>query len=217
MDWGLNYPNGNPPPSSSFDRDGSILGGHIGIQHQFGQWVLGAEVSLSDGFGAKNITGINLWSPQVGDLRTHMGPLVTATGRVGYSMNRWLGYVKAGFAGANIRLDADDNVPPDFGFSTRNFHTGWTAGVGVELLEGPQSLVVIEWCRLGDNGPLERGQRLADRVDVHLAEYFVELQFVFGDRLQALDAGVVGVAHLDGVGDRPDGVGQPMPDDHLAV
>jgi hypothetical protein len=34
--------------------------------------------------------------------------LTTATGRVGYAQDRWLGYVKGGWAGADVDLDILD-------------------------------------------------------------------------------------------------------------
>jgi outer membrane immunogenic protein len=133
VDWALDYPFGNPPASSSFNNDGLIAGGQIGIQQQFGNWVLGGEVSISGGFSPNTIKGVNLFGGSTaGTLRTDIDWLLLATARVGYASGPWLGYVKGGYAGAMINLDTDDNVPPDFVSSSGTWHNGWTIGGGVE-------------------------------------------------------------------------------------
>ncbi|MDX2156308.1 MAG: outer membrane beta-barrel protein [Hyphomicrobiaceae bacterium] len=131
VDSGLVYPFGNAG-SPTFDLDGAVAGGHIGAQHQFGRWVIGAEVSLTSGFDGQTLTGINLFAPGVGEMRSDIDWLVTATGRLGYAWDHWLAYVKGGYAGAMVEISADDNVPPDWGFERRDMHHGWTVGVGAE-------------------------------------------------------------------------------------
>jgi outer membrane immunogenic protein len=146
MDWGLAYPFGAPPASSDFNNDGVIAGGHLGYQHQFGPWVLGAEVSLTGGFDKDTLGGIDLFGGStVGVLQTDIDWMVLATARVGYAWDRWLAYVKGGYAGAMIELHSDDNVPPDFIATSRKLHSGWTVGIGAEYMVASSVMLGIEY------------------------------------------------------------------------
>ena len=161
LDWGLDYPFATPQSFvSRFNSEKLITGAHIGLQQQFGNWVVGGELSLSGGFRSSTINGVDLFAPGVGVLQTQIGSLVTATARVGYSWDQWLGYVKGGFAGAHVRLSADDNVPPDFGFQTRNFHSGWTVGAGVERMFISGVILGLEY------NYVDLGQNRSDQVVV---------------------------------------------------
>ena len=141
VDWGVDYTrfvNSLPVTdffSGSNNNDGPFVGGHIGVQHQYGRWVVGGELALSAGFDDGTTRGITLFPAfPTGIVRTEIDWLFTATARLGYSWDRWLGYVKGGYAGAMISLDTNDNVtfPPDFVSSTRDMHHGWTVGAGLE-------------------------------------------------------------------------------------
>jgi outer membrane immunogenic protein len=146
MDWALDYPFAAPPASSSFNNDGAIAGGHLGYQHQFGQWVVGVEVSLTGGFDKDTLDGINLFAASTaGVLRTDIDWMLLATARVGYAWDRWLAYVKGGYAGAMIELHTDDNVPPDYVSTSRKLHSGWTVGVGAEYMVASGVMLGIEY------------------------------------------------------------------------
>lgn len=139
LDWDLSYPFGSPigngpiRANTGFSSDSFAVGGQIGIMRQFSHWVIGAEVSLSSGGGAQTVGGVPLWANiPIGTLTADVDWLFTATARLGYAWDRWLVYAKGGYAGAYVRLDANDHVPPEFGFETRNFASGWTAGLGAE-------------------------------------------------------------------------------------
>jgi outer membrane immunogenic protein len=133
LDWALDYPFGSPPASSTFSESTAIAGGHLGLQRQFGNWVLGAELSLSAGFRTQTRENVDLFGgANVGQLRADIDWLLLGTGRIGYAWDRWQGYVKGGYAGAMINLSTDDNVPPDFLSSSERVHHGWTVGGGLE-------------------------------------------------------------------------------------
>ena len=132
MDWGLDY---SPVLffSEETNNDGPFVGGHIGVQHQYGRWVVGGELALSGGFDSDTVRDVPLFGGiPVGTLKSEIDWLFTATARLGYSWDRWLGYVKGGYASAAIRLSTDDNVPGDFVSTTRDIHHGWTVGAGLE-------------------------------------------------------------------------------------
>jgi outer membrane immunogenic protein len=146
VDWNLDYPFATPIKSTTkFDTDHFIAGGHLGYQRQFDAWVIGAEVAVDAGFDEQTIGGVNLWSPGVGSLETRMGPLFTATGRLGYARDRWLAYAKGGYAGANISLNSDDGVPPNYYSKSSDWHNGWTVGGGLEYALFPSMSVGVEY------------------------------------------------------------------------
>lgn len=146
MDWDLDYPFGAGTFSNSFDNSGVILGGHIGWQQQRGRWVTGVEVSLSGGFDSETRGGINLFGASTaGTLSTDIDVLLLITGRLGYTWDRSMIYVKGGYAGARIDLATDDNVPPDWVSRTRDYYNGWTVGGGYEYMLMPNVILGLEY------------------------------------------------------------------------
>jgi len=57
--------------------------------------------------------------------------LMTATGRVVYSWDRWMLYAKGGFAGAGDKYYAFD-TGANYNFTGLENRLGWTAGAGIE-------------------------------------------------------------------------------------
>jgi outer membrane immunogenic protein len=136
VDWGLGYTGitaNDLPGTFGFNHDGVIAGGQLGLQFQSGKWVFGTELALSGGHSASRIDDVQLFFDNaVGTLETKVDWMVLATARLGYASDKWLAYVKGGYAGAMISVSSDDNVPPDWGFQDRRLHHGWTLGGGVE-------------------------------------------------------------------------------------
>ncbi|MBS0234649.1 MAG: porin family protein [Proteobacteria bacterium] len=147
VDWNLNYPYAGPVRSDrKFDTDHFLGGGFVGLQRQFGHWVVGGEVGVDAGFSSQNIGGVDLYlGNDVGTLETKVGPLFSATARLGYAQDRWLAYVKGGYAGANISLNSDDGVPPDYYSHSSDWHNGWKAGGGIEYALLPSTSVGLEY------------------------------------------------------------------------
>ncbi len=101
---------------ATFDVNGGMVGGQLGYNWQFGQFVYGVE-------------GDGDWT----DLRGSFANcpfaffLATARGRLGFAADRWLPYVTGGLAVGNIRA-----AVPDFaGIDKTN--AGWTVGGGLEF------------------------------------------------------------------------------------
>ena len=108
----------------SRDASGVIGGAQIGYNWQTGPMLVGLEVSGS---------GSSLTTPApLGRLNA----LFTATGRLGYTFDRALLYVKGGYAGTGYRgiLGAD----PDWGH-------GFTVGGGIEYLIMPNVSIGAEY------------------------------------------------------------------------
>lgn len=126
----------------SFSGSDVIYGGHLGFQHQMGRWVAGVEVSLSKGVEdtlvAPGIFAINTYSVQVSSI-------FTATAKLGYASDRWLGYVKGGFASAEVRTFATEAPSfAHFGNSSER-QRGYTIGAGIEYQWLPGVILGAEY------------------------------------------------------------------------
>jgi outer membrane immunogenic protein len=157
----------------AFQPSGVLAGGHIGFQQQWGRWVGGFELSLSRGrlqddvFSTDVRTSVLLSGDVTSredkdDLATRIDGLFLATARLGHAWDRWLGYVKGGYASADIRtefhlsalttvvgavtLDPGEVVfVGDSGGGSKERHHGWTIGAGLEYLLAPNVVFGVEY------------------------------------------------------------------------
>jgi opacity protein-like surface antigen len=103
-----------------------------------GPWMLGMEIGwVATPMDKTKNTGIDISAPLgfTGNVRTEISSIVSATARIGYSvMPDWLVYAKGGYAAAYIELRG--NITPSgfdqFTWNDAHWHSGWTAGAGVE-------------------------------------------------------------------------------------
>ncbi len=115
-----------PFASGSFNTNGGLIGGTLGYNWQYGQFVFGAEgdIDWSDIGGTGTCGGVtcsvnNDW-------------LSTVRGRLGYSFDRFMPYVTGGLAVGNISTSIAGVGSAD------DTKAGWTAGGGVEFhITGP--------------------------------------------------------------------------------
>jgi outer membrane immunogenic protein len=132
----------------STDLDGVIAGAHLGFNQQVGRFVFGFEASLS---GA-DLDGSTTRSVLIEDgaederdtvtLRTDSDWLALATLRLGYTFDRWLVYLKGGYATANLKIrgdqavfdivDSEAELDETRHFESSERHHGWHIGAGVE-------------------------------------------------------------------------------------
>jgi outer membrane immunogenic protein len=106
-----------------FGISGALIGGTLGYNWQWGQWVAGIEGDL-DWSGIKGTT--NTFCAPGCTTRNHW--LSTVRGRVGYAMfDRFLPYLTAGIAAGDVAATVP-GLPA--GTSTT---AGWTVGAGVEV------------------------------------------------------------------------------------
>jgi len=120
----------------AFDSSGVAGGGQLGYQQQFGNWVLGAEVAGT--WADLKDNQISPYFPTSDRVEMGISPIFTATARLGYAWDRWLAYVKGGYAGADVTLNATDSVA-DVSLTTNSrWMHGYTVGAGMEyaLFEG---------------------------------------------------------------------------------
>lgn len=129
----------------SFDLDGGLFGGQIGLNYQVQQWVFGVEGELgwsgvNGGLSGANNNGPASWN-------TDSNWLATLTGRVGYAFNNVLFYGKGGVAWS----DNDYTHPATGGagqalyYTASETRTGWLLGVGIEYGFAPNWSAKVEY------------------------------------------------------------------------
>jgi outer membrane immunogenic protein len=123
------------PENFGHDPGGWFGGGHVGLQHQWSHLVAGVEVSYS----ALNLSDTVESKLLPGQFRLiDIDSLVTVTARLGYARDRWLAYVKGGYASADV-----DTADPLSKTSAREH--GWTIGAGLEVLCSPGFVLGLEY------------------------------------------------------------------------
>lgn len=149
-DWNFNptdtwFDQVNAQRALSFDGDGYIVGGHVGVNHQIGHFVVGAELSYS-GLGAEERHSEKFGATAfIADFDTNIASLFLATGRLGYAFDKVLVYGKGGYASAKVKLFADDNFPPDWIANTDERHHGWVVGGGLEYMLHPNVILGVDY------------------------------------------------------------------------
>lgn len=143
-DWAFNPPFGTFNQKFSLGQDQGIYGGHIGIQHQWGQWVLGVEAALSGsdhdwashrGYG----TGASFAEVRTGSLFT-VGP------RLGWAPNnQWLLFGTGGYATASVLTRGRAFSNGSIFQETSEKQDGYYLGGGVEYAVTPNIILGVEY------------------------------------------------------------------------
>ncbi len=187
VDYTKSFP-GFPAFTENFGHDVSdvIGGGHIGIQHQMGQWVLGAEMALS-GIGMDSKITYALQPPAFE--RADVNWLLAITGKIGYTWDpKWLVYMKVGYASANVtaHLFRPDNGVVEIGGTEREH--GWTIGVGLDYRLTEHVALGLEYNYYGLSGD-DRQARLSNgnpinttNLDADIHAVTARLTILFGRR-----------------------------------
>ncbi len=151
--------------NSSHDLDGGLGGVHLGMNKQYGQFVIGGEFRLSgaqiDGSTSNcgGITGL-IDEPDIITFNcdTSVNWVMTALARLGYAHNRWLVYGTAGWAVAGVdyksSIDVDLNTveifPLAFALPSGENDTadGFAYGGGVEYAFSNGVSFGVEYTRM---------------------------------------------------------------------
>jgi outer membrane immunogenic protein len=129
------------PEHFSHDLGGWFGGGHVGLQRQWGHLVAGVEVAYS----ALNLSDTVESKLLPGRFRQiDIDSLVTVTARLGYARDRWLAYVKGGYASADVDTTVYTN-PAGPVSKTSGREQGWTIGAGLELLCSHRFVLGVEY------------------------------------------------------------------------
>jgi len=116
--------------TAQIDPSGAVIGGQFGCDYQIvPNWVVGVEGSASGATmkGSTTVDLVDVGGTALVTARTDF--LASATGRLGYAVDRWLYYVRGGAAWAGDKYTVVGN---GFGFEGLDTGGGWTVGAGVE-------------------------------------------------------------------------------------
>jgi outer membrane immunogenic protein len=158
-----------PPPTGStgnFSTGGGLVGGTIGANYQWGQFVLGIE---ADG-DWQNVNGSVGCSTPGGfpvSCQTQSDWLATVRGRAGYAWDRVLFYGTGGAAFANVQAGSANTGSFDTGTQM-----GWTAGAGIEYAFMPNLTGKVEYLYV-DLGNLSCNVNCAAGTSVTFTENIV--------------------------------------------
>lgn len=135
----------SPGGKHDFDLEGSGVGLQLGYNWQtpsnlvFGVELSGLVLDLEEDdtspfFPASDTLGSSIRNP------------VALTAHLGYAARRWMPYVEAGVARAQVGLDNDDDFcVPVCEFDSEETHTGYVAGLGLGYKVSDRSAVGINY------------------------------------------------------------------------
>ena len=136
-----------PPTSSAHDvnRDDAIFGGHIGVQYQWNQIVLGVEAALSHPLSSDfGVSGLQCVSIVGSQCQVKLGTLWTVGPRLGWAWDRWLVFGTGGWARLEVN-SRELTVPPTVFDNTSVHQNGWYAGGGIEYAVTKNIIAGIEY------------------------------------------------------------------------
>ena len=122
-------------PTGNFNMSGALIGGTIGFNFEMANWVAGVEFDA----GWSNLKGETTTNCFRSICRTESSGLVTFRGRAGPSFGRFLPYLTAGVAFAEVN-------PTVTAIGTAStYMTGYAAGAGAEFALNYHWLVKLEY------------------------------------------------------------------------
>jgi opacity protein-like surface antigen len=128
-------------PGVAFNDTRGIIGAEAGCNRALSDWLVGGiegmwftnpmnDHSFRPGFDP------DPFSTDKEVVTTNIQSIASLTGRLGVAPSAdWLLYGKGGYAAARIDTSGTitpGHIPPDLDFITTKWHSGWTAGAGVE-------------------------------------------------------------------------------------
>lgn len=190
------FPTGS---GGSLNLKGWVGGGQLGYNWQSGQWVAGLEASYSASGMKDDVSSPSYLDPAATvTVSSKFRNIVSGTVKIGIANNRWLTYVDAGYAGADVVLDLSRSASaglPVFGSADfSRWHNGWTAGFGVDYAFAPNASLGISYnyydfgslVQLGRRifplAPVATGDPAANRVSATASIVLVKLNYLFGAR-----------------------------------
>jgi outer membrane immunogenic protein len=127
------FDTGYPAFGTAFNvsHDAWVVGGHIGIQHQFGNFVLGVEGSLTvayqDDYASTDCPNNTYTCAARFDDVLTIGP------RLGWAMGKWMPYITGGYASARFSEKEVLKTNTNQTFHDSERHSGWYIGGGVDM------------------------------------------------------------------------------------
>jgi len=150
--------------SLAANRNGWLDGGQAGFNYQTGNFVGGVEGTFD--WTSLNTTGApfaTAFGPLQASANTQW--IITLAARVGYAVDRWLVYGKAG-GGWVFNSATITTVTNGASATTSNATPGWLFGAGVEFGFTPNWSAKLEYDYLGLSGWTATSPLIADTVNV---------------------------------------------------
>ncbi len=207
--------------------EGWMGGGHIGAQQQVGQWVFGIEGTYDTmdlvasvtappvivTCGYRDSEGSCLDTRKTASSETEIDNLWTLTGRIGYAWGRWLGYVKGGYARAEVSIattglkvndggvwkvsdgggvwnskQLDDDVEILQAITHAEDHHGWVIGTGADYMVSKNVIVGFDYSYIDLGAKTHRVSQAAIQVDSSGSDYWTESINVDPSSIHAVSA-----------------------------
>jgi outer membrane immunogenic protein len=106
-----------------------VVGGQVGCNYQVSNWVLGVQGDYA--YTNASDTAVDQVLTNLTD-RSKINSLASVTGRIGYAVDHWLPYVKAGGAWTHDKYDTFvTGTYAPFSAASETLG-GWTVGTGIE-------------------------------------------------------------------------------------
>jgi outer membrane immunogenic protein len=137
------YVNGGGIFHNSWDHDTPTVGAQIGLQHQFGQIVLGVEGDVSSAFRDRD--AVEVCPNPVVSCHARFDDVLTAGGRLGYAMGKWMPYIAGGYANGAFSRSTVNPATGSMNDLDHARHGGWYAGGGVDMLIAPNWTMGLEY------------------------------------------------------------------------
>jgi opacity protein-like surface antigen len=124
------------PPADGVGPDGvhhdaPIVGGQLGIQHQFGDFVLGVETSLMVAY-RDSYANVTCPNPAI-TCGKRFDDVFTIGPRLGWAMGKWMPYMTAGYANAAFAHESYITGTVTGLFLGRERFDGWYIGGGLDM------------------------------------------------------------------------------------
>ena len=144
--YGWGYSNWMDDPAlggsalGSHPTGGGLVGGQIGFNWQFSEWVAGVEADID----WANLTGSHI-DPALHDIHTKTTAVGTIAARFGYTWDRSLAYFKGGAAWGRFSYDDFVTLGGALNGSGSSTSWGYTLGGGYEYAFAPNWSAKIEY------------------------------------------------------------------------
>jgi outer membrane immunogenic protein len=130
--------------SQGLDLKGGFGGGQIGYNYQINNFVFGIEGDGAGGDISQTVNDIVIGVPFSGTFS--FNALASLRGRLGVTYNNVLFYGTGGAGWGHGKLSVD---VPGLTVSDSQWHTGWTAGAGIEYAFQPNWSAKVEYLHYG--------------------------------------------------------------------
>ena len=133
---------------ATIELTGILVGGQAGCNYQISNWVLGVQGDYA-GTPASGTTTDQVLSSVTDEVKNKS--LASVTGRVGYALDRWLPYVKAGGAWTSDSYNTYNTSTSATSSNASASRNGWTAGGGIEytIISNLSIFIEYDWYDFG--------------------------------------------------------------------